>query len=102
MKFLLVKLAVSAESAPESVKAAFGTMRLIVTVGWAIYPLGYFFSYLGGSADPVMLNVIYNVADVINKLRSLQLSGQQQTKRLLKKLQGSLCELPHSLETEKN
>ena len=59
---------VSAESAPESVKAAFGTMRLIVTVGWAIYPLGYFFSYLGGSADPVLLNVIYNVADVINKI----------------------------------
>ena len=59
---------VSAESAPESVKAAFGTMRLIVTVGWAIYPLGYFFSYLGGAADPVLLNVIYNVADVINKI----------------------------------
>ena len=59
---------VSSENAPESVQAAFGTMRLIVTVGWAIYPLGYFFSYLGGSADPVLLNVIYNVADVINKI----------------------------------
>ena len=59
---------VSAESAPASVQAAFGTMRLIVTVGWAIYPLGYFFSYLGGAADPILLNVIYNVADVVNKI----------------------------------
>ena len=43
-------------------------MRLIVTVGWAIYPLGYFFGYLQGAADAVTLNVIYNVADVINKI----------------------------------
>jgi bacteriorhodopsin len=59
---------VSAASAPAGVQSAFGTMRLIVTVGWAIYPLGYFFGYLNGSADAVTLNVIYNVADVINKI----------------------------------
>ena len=58
----------SAEKAPASVQSAFGTMRLIVTVGWAIYPLGYFFGYLTNAADPVTLNVIYNVADVINKI----------------------------------
>jgi sensory rhodopsin len=58
----------SAEKAPASVQSAFGTMRLIVTVGWAIYPLGYFFGYLQGAADDVTLNVIYNVADVINKI----------------------------------
>ena len=58
----------SAEKAPASVQSAFGTMRLIVTVGWAIYPLGYFFGYLQGAADAVTLNVIYNVADVINKI----------------------------------
>merc|ERR1712072_430402 len=28
------------------VSASFSTMRLIVTVGWSIYPLGYFFGYL--------------------------------------------------------
>ena len=59
---------VSAESAPAGVQSAFGTMRLIVTVGWAIYPLGYFLGYLNGSVDAVTLNVIYNVADVINKI----------------------------------
>ena len=59
---------VSAESAPASVQSAFGTMRMIVTIGWAIYPLGYFFGYLSGSVDAVTLNVIYNVADVVNKI----------------------------------
>ena len=34
--------------APESVKSAFSAMRLIVTVGWAIYPIGYFYGYLAG------------------------------------------------------
>jgi bacteriorhodopsin len=58
----------SAANAPASVQSAFGTMRLIVTVGWAIYPLGYFFGYLTNAADPVTLNVIYNIADVINKI----------------------------------
>jgi high-affinity nickel permease len=43
-------------------------MRWIVTVGWAIYPLGYFFGYLTGGADAVTLNVIYNIADVVNKI----------------------------------
>ena len=58
----------SAANAPASVQSAFGTMRLIVTVGWAIYPLGYFFGYLTNAADPITLNVIYNIADVINKI----------------------------------
>jgi sensory rhodopsin len=61
----------SAEQAPDSVKSAFSTMRWIVTIGWAIYPLGYFYGYLA-SGDPASsadtLNVIYNLADVLNKI----------------------------------
>merc|ERR1719324_1934639 len=30
---------------------AFNNMRMIVTVGWSIYPLGYFFGYLLNSVD---------------------------------------------------
>merc|ERR1712173_226137 len=33
------------------VKTSFSTMRFIVTVGWSIYPLGYFFGYLMGGVD---------------------------------------------------
>ena len=59
---------VAADEAPESVKAAFSTMRWIVTIGWAIYPLGYFFGYMAGGADMATLNIIYNLADVLNKI----------------------------------
>jgi bacteriorhodopsin len=62
---------ISSEQAPESVKSAFSTMRWIVTIGWAIYPIGYFYGYLG-TGDPASaaasLNVIYNLADVLNKI----------------------------------
>ena len=58
----------AADKAPASVQSAFSTMRWIVSIGWAIYPLGYFFGYLTGSADVEMLNIIYNFADVLNKI----------------------------------
>ena len=62
---------ISANTAPPSVRSAFNTMRLIVTFGWAIYPVGYFVGYLTG-ADPAessnSLNIVYNVADVLNKI----------------------------------
>lgn len=62
---------ISAANAPPAVKSAFNAMRWIVTVGWAIYPLGYFFGYLTGSnpADSASaLNIIYNFADFLNKI----------------------------------
>jgi bacteriorhodopsin len=62
---------ISAEKAPASVQSAFNLMRWIVTIGWAIYPIGYFFGYLTGSspADSMKaLNVIYNLADLLNKV----------------------------------
>ena len=54
--------------APEGVQNAFKTMRLIVLVGWAIYPLGYLLGYIGDQVDAASLNAIYNVADVVNKI----------------------------------
>merc|ERR1719453_1394889 len=52
----------------EYVSSAFATMRFIVTVGWSIYPLGYFFGYLCGAVQDCVLNTIYNIADFINKI----------------------------------
>jgi len=51
-----------------AIASAFSNMRLIVTVGWAIYPAGYLFGYLLGAVDDTVLNVIYNVADFVNKI----------------------------------
>ena len=60
--------AASAASGNEHVDRAFRSLRLIVTIGWAIYPLGYFMQNLGGGVDVATLNVIYNLADFLNKL----------------------------------
>ena len=46
---------------------AFNSLRLILTAGWSIYPIGYFLGYLGGGADLGTVNVIYNIADLVNK-----------------------------------
>ena len=58
----------ASEEAPESVKSAFATMRWIVTIGWAIYPIGYFMGYMAGGVDDNALNIIYNLADLLNKV----------------------------------
>ncbi len=59
---------VAAKSGNKALVTAFGAMRMIVTVGWAIYPLGYVFGYLTGGVDANSLNVIYNLADFLNKI----------------------------------
>ena len=58
----------AAKSGNKALVTAFGAMRMIVTVGWAIYPLGYIFGYLTGGVDAESLNVVYNLADFINKI----------------------------------
>ena len=62
---------INADSAPLGVQKAFKLMRSIVVFGWAIYPIGYFLGYLTGSgpeSSMKMLNVVYNLADVVNKI----------------------------------
>merc|ERR1712187_14701 len=58
----------SGNCANKYVKSSFDTMRFIVTVGWSIYPLGYFFGYLMGQVNDDVLNLVYNLADFVNKI----------------------------------
>ena len=58
----------AAKSGNKSLVTAFGALRMIVTIGWAIYPLGYVFGYLTGGVDANSLNIIYNIADFVNKI----------------------------------
>ena len=57
-----------AKSGNKPMVSAYVSMRMIVTVGWAIYPLGYVFGYITNSVDDNLLNIIYNIADFINKI----------------------------------
>jgi len=61
-------VAASGGAVNEYVQSSFKTMRFIVTVGWSIYPLGYFFGYLMGAVQDDVLNLVYNLADFVNKI----------------------------------
>ena len=50
----------NAQSKNDASQFAFKVMRLIVLVGWSIYPIGYWL-------PDATLNVVYNLADLINK-----------------------------------
>ena len=55
----------SVSDASEGTQFAFKAMALILTVGWAIYPLGFVLGQGDGGTDN--LNILYNIADVVNK-----------------------------------
>ena len=57
----------NASSGNAAAQSAFGTIRLIVTIGWAIYPIGYWMG-VGENPDMAGANTIYNLADFINKI----------------------------------
>ena len=60
---------VAARSGNKAFVTVFGILRMIVTIGWCIYPLGYVFGpTLTDTVDSNSLNVIYNLADFINKI----------------------------------
>merc|ERR1719343_1142190 len=61
-------VAVSGDKVNQYVKQSFNAMRLIVTAGWSMYPLGYYFGYLLGSVNDDALNLVYNLADFVNKI----------------------------------
>ena len=59
---------VVAGSHDEPVQRGYFWLRLIVTVGWAVYPLCNFIAAFGGGAAAGGLAVTYNLADFINRI----------------------------------
>ena len=55
-------------SGNEAAQTAYSAMKWIVTIGWIIYPAGYYLGYLGGGVDANSLHLIYNLADFVNKI----------------------------------
>ncbi|MEQ9453273.1 MAG: bacteriorhodopsin [Phycisphaeraceae bacterium] len=55
------------QSAPPSIQASLKTLRLFILVGWSIYPIGFLMALSGDSGESYR-EILYNVADVINKV----------------------------------
>ncbi|MDH6265620.1 sensory rhodopsin [Rhizobium sp. SG_E_25_P2] len=55
-------------STGDELRRGYFWLRLIVTIGWAIYPLGNFLTAFAGVADDGSLSVAYNVADILNRM----------------------------------
>ena len=51
--------------APHTLAKTLTAMRLFILIGWAIYPIGFLLALSGNGASR---EVIYNVADVVNKV----------------------------------
>ena len=58
----------NASSGNAAAQSAFGTIRLIVTFGWAIYPIGYWMALQGTGDGYANANMVYNLADFLNKI----------------------------------
>ncbi len=59
---------INANSASDPMQTGFFWLRLIATIGWALYPLSYLVVRLGSGADVAKLMVIYNLADLVNQV----------------------------------
>lgn len=59
---------VNARTGSETVQTGFFWLRLIVAVGWAVYPLCNFVATFAGAAGEGSLSVVYNLADVVNQI----------------------------------
>ena len=59
---------VSSKSSNMSVYRGYFWMRLIVSIGWAIYPLTYFVVAFSGGVGDGKLNIIYNLSDIVNQV----------------------------------
>jgi bacteriorhodopsin len=78
------------ETMSPAVSSSFKLMRFIVSAGWCIYPAGYFFGYLLGAVSDAPLNLIYNLADFVNKIWFCLAIWQAARTETLAKNKGSL------------
>jgi sensory rhodopsin len=59
---------ISTKSGNETTQRGFFWLRLIVTVGWAVYPLCNFVASFAGGVEEGRLSIVYNLADFINQI----------------------------------
>merc|ERR1712085_40685 len=83
-------VAADGDKVDQNVKSAFNTMRLIVTAGWCIYPLGYFFNKIA------FCLAIWQAAkaDTFEKISNWKAADQYTNVKNVNKTVASLTSLP--------
>jgi bacteriorhodopsin len=59
---------INSQHSSEAVQRGFFWLRLIVSVGWAVYPLCYFIARFAGGVGEGPLSIVYNLADIVNEM----------------------------------
>jgi bacteriorhodopsin len=57
-----------ASTADEATRGAIKTLSGFVTIGWAIYPIGYLVRFYGGDMGADITQLVYNIGDAVNKI----------------------------------
>ena len=70
-------------------------MRIIVTIGWAIYPLGYIFGYLTGGVDANSSDDNVSSADIVDQASSytdktVEMKALNRSRKLISKINSAL------------
>ena len=55
-----------ATSGDDALKRGYFWLRIVATIGWAIYPLGSFIVSFTGAVDDGRLSLTYNLAEFVN------------------------------------
>ena len=58
----------TARHGSEAVQQGYFWLRLIMTIGWAIYPLCFFIGAFTGPTELRYLHITYNLADLVNQV----------------------------------
>ncbi len=75
-----------AKSGDERLQRGYFWLRLIITIGWAVYPLGNFIMSFGGGTDTGGFAIAYNLVDFVNRIAfglaflSVALAGERQAR----------------------
>lgn len=57
-----------AKHASDAERRGYFWLRLILTIGWAVYPLCYFIASFSGGVEVGQLIITYNLADFVNQI----------------------------------
>jgi bacteriorhodopsin len=66
---LYTNVSEAARTESDAIRDGLKSMRNFILLGWAIYPLGYFVTlFAGGVEVQVVRELVYNIADLVNKV----------------------------------